>query len=238
MTAPVHALVSLRAAGVGVLLDLSAGRLPAVTHWGADLGELTAAEAEAMVGANVAPVGPNQIDTPVRLALLPEHWTGWAGRPGLSGSRAGRSWSPKFETTALRVDGELVEATSERRAFVARDASRVEVDAVDETAGLGLTLTLELHPSGLLRAQARVVNLGDDPYQLDDLVLALPVPSVAREILDFGGRWGKEPWLMQCAFTIICEVATCRKISVSRTVGIPPEAMRSAKTCPGPTDGN
>ena len=36
------ALIHLRAGGVSLVLDSSDGRLPAVLHWGADLGELDA----------------------------------------------------------------------------------------------------------------------------------------------------------------------------------------------------
>jgi Glycosyl hydrolase family 36 N-terminal domain len=37
-----------------------------------------------------------------------------------------------------------------------------------------------------------VINLGEDPYTVDDCVLAFPSPQHAREILDFAGYWGKE----------------------------------------------
>lgn len=63
----------------------------------------------------------------------------------------------------------------------------------DAVAGLGLTLTVELTPDGLVRTRARLVNDDSDDYQLGDLgAMALPVPPVARELFDFGGRWGRE----------------------------------------------
>jgi len=40
--------------------------------------------------------------------------------------------------------------------------------------------------------RARLTNAAGDAYGLQDLVLALPVPAVAREVLDLAGRWGKE----------------------------------------------
>jgi alpha-galactosidase len=58
-------------------------------------------------------------------------------------------------------------------------ACRVQVDAVDDAGQLRLELVLELLPSGLLRTRAAVQNLAPDPYQLDDLVLSLPVPDEA-----------------------------------------------------------
>ncbi len=126
------------------------------------------------------------------MALLPEHWTGWVGRPGLSGSRQGRDWSPKFASTAVRVDGGEVEPQPGGWALHTAGPGRVEVDATDDEAQLALTVEIALEPSGLLRLQARLTNLAEDAYQVDDCVLALPVPQVGREILDFAGRWGKE----------------------------------------------
>ena len=103
---PVNAFVLLRTEGVAAVLDLTGGRLPSIEYWGADLGALSETEVAAISRSNEFPTAPNVVDEPVRLAVLPEHWTGWVGRPGLSGSRAGRDWSPKFTTTALRVDGD------------------------------------------------------------------------------------------------------------------------------------
>ena len=188
---PVNVVVILRAAGVSVVIDLTDSRLPSIAHWGADLGEITAGEAESFVGAGTMPVGPNQVDTPVRLSILPEHWTGWMGRPGISGSRGGRDWSPRFTTVAARVEDEAV-PVGDTVALVARGAASVEVEAVDEEAGLAVVIRIELTDAGLLRARATLTNEGPELYDLQDLVLALPVPSVANEIADFGGRWGRE----------------------------------------------
>ncbi|RYZ31884.1 MAG: alpha-galactosidase, partial [Propionibacteriaceae bacterium] len=51
---------------------------------------------------------------------------------------------------------------------------------------------VQLTPEGLVRLRARLTNTAADPYALQDLVLALPVPAAAREVLDLAGRWGKE----------------------------------------------
>ena len=192
--AGIDCLIHLHAGDVSVLVDLTAGRIPSIAYWGADLGGLSAAGAAGLVRAGIPPVGENTVDTPIRLAVLPEHWTGWVGRPGLSGSRAGRNWSTQFTTAEVRLDHEPVEATatSSGPGFVEVGAAVVEVHAQDEVANLDLTFEIELLDSGLLRLRAALTNTGPDPFQVDDVVLALPVPSRAREILDFAGRWGKE----------------------------------------------
>lgn len=192
MTEPVNAHVVLRAEGVGVVLDLAGGRLPAIAHWGADPGELTASEVEALVLAGVHPLAPNLVDEPVRVSVLPEHHTGWVGRPGLSGSRGGRDWSPRFTTTGLAVNGEPVAARGGVPGLHTLGAGPVSVTAVDEVAGLELVLAIELAAGGVLRSRATLTNTGAEDYQLDDLVLAYPVPATATELLDFAGRWGKE----------------------------------------------
>ena len=188
---PVNAFVLLRTEGVTAVIDLTDGRLPSIPYWGADLGELSASEVRAIARSNEFPTASNIVDDPVRLAVLPEHWTGWLGRPGLSGSRAGRDWSPKFSTTTLRVDGD--DRSADSAGLIATDGpTEIEVDAVDDVAGLAITITLGLTAGGLLRARAAVTNTGADGYELQGLTPAFPVPPVAREVLDMCGRWGKE----------------------------------------------
>ena len=96
-----NTVVHLRADQVSLVLDLTEGRLPAILHWGADLEDLTAESAAALITSGLRPLAGNTVDPPMRLALLPEHRTGWVGRPGLSGSRAGRDWSPEFVVTQV-----------------------------------------------------------------------------------------------------------------------------------------
>ena len=214
MTRP-SAVVHLRSAGVSLLLDLTHGRLPAVLHWGADLGPITAADASALAEASVPPIPANVCDVPLRIALLPEPHAGWAGRPGLSGSREGRSWSPRFTVTGVALDGRAIAGgddisdgtsgdscgdpcrnpaaavESTEVAFVEAGPGLLRIDARDDALELALSLDVEMLPSGLVRSRGEVTNLGD-VYTVDDLVLAYPVPATAREILDFAGRWGKE----------------------------------------------
>ncbi len=202
---PVSVVVQLEAAGVGLLVSVPDGGLPDIAHWGAALGRLDAELAGDVVAAQHQLVGPNTVDVPPRVALLPEHHTGWSGRPGLSGSRGGRAWSPRFTVTAVTLDGDPVTG------FVSGGAGVLSVDAEDLEAGLGLTLTIELLPTGIVRSRARVTNRGAAAYQLDDLVLAYPVPAEAGELLDFAGRWGRERAPQRRAFTVGTHVREGRK---------------------------
>jgi alpha-galactosidase len=174
--------IALTAAGVTVLIDASDGRLPAIVHWGRAIPGIDAGTAAALVAAAVPVTGTNTIDPLPRAAVLPEHHTGWTGRPGLSGSRAGVAWAADFRTESVTLDGVPVAG------FRSEGPGVVEVEAADAEAGLALRLTLELRPTGLLRARAALTNTAAETYQVDDLVLALPVPAEADELLDFGGR--------------------------------------------------
>ncbi|PZE65562.1 alpha-galactosidase [Curtobacterium sp. MCPF17_018] len=170
-----HELVHLTAGGVSLVLDCRDDALPAVVHWGAALGPLDTDALTALADADVVPVAPNEMDDPVRLSVLPEPHRGWSGRPGLAGHRDGADWSPAFTVTSLAVTDTAVTA-----------------DAEDTVAGLTVRVTIEMLGSGLVRARASVTNTADGVYTVDDLTLAMPIPSRAREILDFAGRWGKE----------------------------------------------
>lgn len=178
-------ILLLTSAEVSVLLDATGGRLPSIVSWGPDLAGLDADGAAALVLASVPLVGNNNVEAPVRASLLPEHSAGWIGRPGLRGSRGGRSWSTAFTVTSVTY-GEV-----EVAGFVSGGAGVVRVLATDTEARVDLDLVLELLPSGLLRQRASVTNHGD-PFTVDDLVLTYPVPAEADELLDLTGRWGRE----------------------------------------------
>lgn len=198
--------VAMRSDGVSLVLDISDGRLPSVLHWGNDIGILSESDVSGLSLAAVNPVGLNQVDRPVRVAILPEHWTGWMGRPGLRGSRQGSAWSPRFTTYSIEVDG-----APHPGGLVNMGVGVIHVEARDTTSGLALSQTIELLRGGGIRTRASVRNLASSAYQVDGVELALPVPSVADELLDFGGRWARERVPQRHDFTLGTHLRENRK---------------------------
>ena len=186
-TPPATARLVLTAGTTCLVLSVDDGALPAVLYWGEPLGETSAGDLAALVAAGATPPMNNGIpDHGYRVCVLPEQWTGWTGHPGLSGSRGGRDWSPRFVVSAVSVDGQPAPQ------FLAVGPSLIEVDAADPDADLALRLTIQMLDSGLVRIRAALTNTGAPGYQVDSLLVGVPVPARATEVLDFGGRWGKE----------------------------------------------
>ena len=165
---------------VSVVVDTSTPS-PTIVHWGMpfdhDLG--------ALVAARDVPIPHGGLDVLAPLSIVPEHGAGFSGRPGIEGRRPdGSAWAPRFTPVSV--------AATDRR---------IETVGVDEHAGLALRVEIELSPrSGVLRTRASITNRSPDRYDLDALMLSLPLPGGARETLTFGGRWCNEfvpvrtPW--------------------------------------------
>ncbi|MBO0594537.1 alpha-galactosidase [Nesterenkonia sp. E16_7] len=185
-------LIHLSAGGVSVLVDISRASLPSIVHWGAPLPGLHEAEAVALVDAAVPHRTSNGQDLPVRADVLGSLHSGWSGRPGLVGDREATAWTPRLTVReAQLVLNEPQEAVPEG-ALTSVGAGALHIAAEDSAAGLRLVVELELMRSGLLRGRATVTNTGSGLYRVHELGLVLPVPTWAREILDFAGHWGKE----------------------------------------------
>ena len=173
-------LLHLCRSGVSLVLDCRGPGLPTVVHWGAELRHASTADLEALALGAVPGSVPSTPDVPVPVSLVPENARGWSGRPGLRGHREGRDWSAFFALDTVELSEEGGGAT-------------VRLRAKDSAADLAMELLLELAPSGLVRMCATVQNThADQPYTLDGLSLALPVPTSATELLDLTGRWGRE----------------------------------------------
>jgi alpha-galactosidase len=171
-------VIHLRAGAVSLVLEGGGvGKpLPAVLHWGPDLGE--ALDGEALAEALAPPVAHSAPDPAVRRRLLPMPVDGWRLRPGLSGARPdGTDWSPRFCVRSIELSD---------------DQAGVELEAADPEAGLTLAIMLRLHPSGVLELRHRLRNDGAAPYAVSWLAATLPLPDRALEVLDLTGRWCRE----------------------------------------------
>ena len=174
-------IVALRAAGTALVVELTEP-VPRVLHWGADLGELSGAELAALSLTAEAAVLNNSIDVPRRLTLWPTEADGWSGTPAHQGHVAGTAAAPRLAMagTSYRQDAEGGELT---------------VSLTDTTAGLDVTVTYRLEPSGVLGVRTeitRAAGSGPQPYDLAQVTTLLPLPRRAAEVLDFTGKWSRE----------------------------------------------
>ncbi|WP_327591155.1 alpha-galactosidase [Nonomuraea sp. NBC_00507] len=212
---PIH----LRAGGVSLVLDVGGPRLPSVLHWGGDLGDITPAQLRELALAAIPAVVSSGLDTPAELSVLAEHATGWPGLPGLRGHRGGTAWSPLFTVTSAHAAG-----------------TEVRVEAVDEAAGLELTVWIALDATGLITLRAAVRNRHPaEPYVLDGLVLNLPVPAEAAALLDLTGRHLRERSPQRQPFTVGSRVRESRRgrtgadASLLLAAGVPGFGFRSGE---------
>ena len=191
-----ESLISLHSGGVGILISASSDLMPSVLHWGQDMGPITADEAATLQRTSTWPPVSSTFDGSLQLGIIPEERWGWKGRPGLVGHRGGKDWSPTWHVTQVLLDGSPVDG------FVAGEAGVIEYQAEAPAAGLAMTIWVEMLPMGLVRARASLTNLADDAFQLDELTIRFPVPSQARELMDFAGRWAVERVLQRQAFSV------------------------------------
>jgi alpha-galactosidase len=160
-------LLHLRSAGASVLLDASGPGVPAVLHWGPDLGAaLPDASAFVPARARSAP------DVVVPLTLLAGGVGSTQHQPAL---RGGPQWAPHWELTEAEADDQ---------------AARLTCRA--DAAGLVLRTDLVLDDAGVLLVRHELHNAGPTAYVLDRLGVVLPLPSGATELLDLTGRWSRE----------------------------------------------
>jgi alpha-galactosidase len=146
--------------------------VPAVVHWGRDLGDLSGAALTAVAGAQTPATGPSSIDTPLRLTIVPALADGWSGRPGVAFGDAAILPASPHATSTSRVGDTLTVVTGWGAAEI--------------------TTRVALSSEGVLTLRTTVRNSGSTPLALTSAAAVLPVPARAREVLDFTGRWVHE----------------------------------------------
>lgn len=174
-------IVPLRAAGTAFVVELTEP-VPRVLHWGADLGPLSADDLAALSLTAEPAVLNNSLDAPRRFTVWPTEADGWAGTPAHHGHLDGGAAAPRLTTTG----------TSVRQGA---EGGELAVSLTDAAAGLDITITYRLEPSGVLAVHSEITRHPDAdpaPYDLSQVTALLPLPGRAGEILDFTGKWSRE----------------------------------------------
>jgi alpha-galactosidase len=177
----------MRREGVMVVLDLGGPQLPRIVHWGADLGDLSTAEIEALPHAQYTVPDQTTHVADVPVTLSPTRAQGWQGWPGLTGHRDGAASQPLF------VLGDVESGES-------GDGHRLAYRGTDGAAALQLDGELVLTPEGVLRHRQTLTSTaasGTALYVVDDLLTLLPVSEHVVDVVDYAGRWANEAQLQR-----------------------------------------
>ncbi|HET8878814.1 MAG TPA: alpha-galactosidase [Arthrobacter sp.] len=172
-SAPAPAPLYLRRSGTALLIDFSTGE-PALLHFGADLGPDLPD-----LALLSDPVPHSALDIPVTLGLIPQHSSGWRGRPGLRGHRGGTAFSPRLRLVSADVDP--------------GDSGSAVITQSDPDAGITVRTEIRINGGGLLQLRHTLANdAAAGTYTVGELAAVLPVGRAATEVLDLTGRWCRE----------------------------------------------
>lgn len=120
-------------------------------------------------------VPPAGLDAPAAPCLVANSATGWFGEPGIVLTRGGRVLTPNFVHRSTTSAG-----------------NSITFDQVDDELFIGLSISVNLHESGVLDIQAAVTNMGDLELGVNALAVTLPIPQHLDELLMHGGRHAME----------------------------------------------
>ncbi len=170
---------TLRAAGTAFVLDLSAP-VPAVLHWGADLGDAAAPD---LLTTAVPAVLNNAPDTVRAFTVWPTERDGWSGTPAQRGHALGTATTPRPTLTAQHLEAD-------------DDGGRIALELTDEVTGFRTDLVYTMDRHGILTVDTTLTRdtglVTASDYALEAVRTLLPLPGRAVEILDFTGRWCRE----------------------------------------------
>ena len=182
-------VVALHSATVSVIVDVSRG-IPLILHWGGRI-DVATSDADYLRSLAIAQRGADALRGSGPPAVLPEQSAGWVGTPGLAGHRNGRAFSTLFTAVGHHVVENADGGVS------------LMVVGRDPDVGVSLQTRIDLSPSGVLKMNAAVTNESEsEPYAVDAVRMALPVPVEADELLDFVGRHLRERTPQRRPFTV------------------------------------
>jgi alpha-galactosidase len=181
----------MESTAASVVVDLATGA-PTIIYWGAPLGPQVDL---ASIGVALSrPIAHGALDVEAPISVVPEHGSGFPGRPGLAGHRRrGTAWAPRFQPTSHTHVGQTL-----------------TVNATDPVAELDLRCVITL--DHVLRIQLTLTNASPtERYLVERLDTTLALPAHARELLQFTGRWTRELHPYRQAFSVGAYTAENRR---------------------------
>lgn len=182
LTAP--DVAHLRAGGTSVVVDFPAGGIPAIVHWGEDLGPAPEETLRSLAVASRLQRVSGGLDQTARLGVIATAAAGWLGTPTLEGHRDGEAVSALFTLSDVHLTDDTL-----------------ELDFTDAETELSARYELRVTASGLVRVRSTVRNDGPAVYTVQALHSTLPLPWDATEILDTTGRHLRERTAQRHALT-------------------------------------
>ncbi len=162
-----------------LVLDIRFG-VPAVVHHGPHLSDEDVTDLGGLGSRGLARA---TLDVEAPASLCPEHGSGWHGRPGLKGHRAdGSGWAPRCVLQDVSFQPCLA-----------------RVVAIDAESGLEITTEIQAFANSA-RIRLLVRNTATTDYHLDEVVMTVPVPERAAEVLHLTGYWSHEFQLERLAW--------------------------------------
>jgi alpha-galactosidase len=174
-------LFALHGGDISLVIEAVIGAVPRIVYLGERLSSDTnLQQVQTLTQVQSAMGGPDVARYP---SLSCEAGLGLNLSPGLVVQRGGKDWG-----AVLRVAAKV--GFSEH--LTASDGS-LKVICEDSYVQLRAAYNFHLSPSGVIRTNMQVTNLGRDPLTLDYAASAvLPVPENLTEMIRFSGRWAGE----------------------------------------------
>lgn len=126
---------------------------------------------------NTTPMQPSgYLDIHPQLSVFSTEADGLYATPTLRGHSNGEHWCPVFKFTSWNQ----------------LQPNHLDILLTSAESALEVTVSLQLDDSGVIAMRNTIKNCSDKAYQLDDFLVSIPVPELAKELLSYTGRWLQE----------------------------------------------
>lgn len=146
-----------------------------ILYWGKRLDAFDESAAEAIRASRSKPIFHGGLDVSPGNLILREHSRGWIGHPALRGHRGGVNASNSFSLKSASQKEQTLTAIF-----------------LDEIAGIEIEMIYTLTASDILLLDAKITNIAEFDYYLEQFLYWLPLAEQTDEVLDFYGHWTKE----------------------------------------------